>query len=304
MQRPIRFGFQATGEHHGHLAESARRAEELGFDTFSVADHVPGGVSPMLALTAVAGATERIHLTTMVLNNEMRHPVQLAWEAMSLHRLSGGRFELGLGAGHTPHEFAAVGLELEAPRVRKQRLMESVEICRRLFDGETVDFAGAHYSIAGATVGEVSTDPLPILVGGNGAALLEHAGRHADIIGLQGLGKTREDGHSHTVNWTVAHLDRQIEQVAAGGRLDEIELSALVQMTEITDDRDAALAPLLERIEGLTYDDAIAMPYLLVGSVDEIVDQLLAHRERWGITYFVVRALDEMGPIIEACRGR
>ena len=304
MSRPIRFGFQATGEHHQHIAESARRAEELGFDTFSVADHVPGGLSPMLALTAAAAATERIGLTTMVLNNEMRHPVQMAWESMTLHRLSGGRFELGLGAGHTPHEFTAVGIELDPPRVRKQRLMESVEICRRLFAGETVDFDGAHYEVAGATAGELAGPPLPILVGGNGATLLEHAGRYADIVGLQGLGKTREDGHSHGVKWTAEHLEAQIAQVAAGGRIDEIELSALVQIVDITDDRTASFEPLLARVEGLRAEDLAATPYVLVGTGDEIVEQVIGHRDRWGISYFVVRALDEMAPVIEACRGR
>lgn len=302
--RPIRFGFQATGDFLHDIPSTARRAEDLGFDTFALADHVPMGSSPMLGLTAAAAATERVQLPTMVLNNEMRHPVQLAWEASTLQRLSGGRFELGLGAGHTPHEFEAVGIDLESPAVRKARLMESVEICRRLLDGETVDFVGDHYAVSGASAGELHDIRVPILVGGNGGVLLEHAGRHADIVGLQGLGKTKSDGHSHGVKWTADHLEAQVAQVAAVGRAAEVELSALVQIFDVTDDRASALQPIVDRVDGLDLAAAEATPYLLIGSIDEIVEQVLSHRERSGVSYFVVRALDEMGPIIEACTGR
>ena len=91
-------------------SRSARRAEELGFDVVLTSDHVGPGLSPMVTLAAIATATTTIRLGTFVLNNDMRNPVQLAWEAVSLDRLSGGRFELGLGAGHTPHEYAETGI--------------------------------------------------------------------------------------------------------------------------------------------------------------------------------------------------
>jgi probable F420-dependent oxidoreductase len=303
MNRKVRFGFQISGDHATDPIAAARRAEELGFDVVTTSDHVgPPRISPMVALAAIASATSRIRLGTFVLNNDMRNPVQLAWEAVSLDRISGGRFELGLGAGHTPQEYSATGLPLDTPAARKNRLIESVRVIRRLVDGETVDFDGEHVHIRGAEVGRSVQDRLPILVGGNGARLLGAAGELADIVGLQGLGRTLEDGHTHDVNWSTAHLDNQLDQVriGAGDRFDGIEFNALAQVVTITDDRDAALAEACEWVGDLSIADAAQIPYLLIGSVDEIVEHIHMCRDRWGISYFVVRALDDFAPILDA----
>jgi probable F420-dependent oxidoreductase len=266
------------------------------------ADHVGTGMSPLPALAAIAAATTTIRLGTLVLNNDMRNPVQLAWEVASIDALSGGRFELGLGAGHTPQEYTATGIERSAPAVRKQRLAESVEIVRALLDGETVDHVGEHYRIERAHIDRSTQPHLPILVGGNGEALLTHAGAHADIIGLQGLGRTLEDGHRHAVDWRTTRLDRQIEQVRTGAdvRFDDVSFNALVQIVQITDDRQGALEKICERVEGLTMADAETTPYLLVGTVEEIVLHMLTCNERWGINYFAVRELDDFVPVLEA----
>lgn len=190
-------------------------------------------------------------------------------------RLSQGRFELGLGAGHTPQEYTATGIRFGEPRQRKARLLESVEVVRRLIAGEVVTYHGEHLHIDEAQIGASHQQRLPILVGGNGAALLGHAGAQADIIGLQGLGRTRPDGHRHAAKWDPLRLTAQIDQVRAGAgdRFDDLELNTLVQVTRITDDRTAALAQICERVEGLTIEHADAIPYLLVGTVDEIVDK-------------------------------
>lgn len=301
QQRPIRFGLQVSPA-PDEVASAARQAEAAGFDVVSVADHVgPGSLAPMTALAAMALATEHIGLGTLVLNNDMRNPVQLAWEAATLHRISGGRFELGLGAGHTPHEYAATGITFDEPATRKRRLAESVDIIRALVRGETVTVDGAHHRVTEAAI-DAPEAPPPILVGGNGTALLTHAARAADIIGLQGLGRTLEDGHRHSVKWTIAHLERQLETIAAaaepgGGP----ELNALVQQVAITDDREAAAGPLVERADGLTMADALATPYLAFGTVDELAAQFLAARDRWGISYFTVRSLD-LAPVITRVR--
>jgi probable F420-dependent oxidoreductase len=300
--RPLRIGHQLSGRVRGSPIDTARRAEELGFDIVLASDHVGLELAPLPTLAAIASSTTTIRLGTLVLNNDMRNPVQLAWDVASIDVLSGGRFELGLGAGHTPQEYSATGIERSAAVVRKQRLAESVEIIRALLDGETVDHHGEHYRIEQARTASSSQDRLPILVGGNGAELLGHAGAHADIIGLQGLGRTLADGHQHTVDWRPTHLDAQLAQVRAGAgdRFDELEFNALVQVVQITSDRDGALARICERVEGLTMDDARVTPYLLVGSVDEIVLHMLTCNERWGISYFAVRELDEFAPVLSA----
>ena len=283
---------------------AAVRAEELGFDIVLAADHVGLGWAPMPTLSAIGSVTERIRLGTLVLNNDMRNPVQLAWEVSTIDRISGGRFELGLGAGHTPSEYDATGIERSAPGERKRRLAESVEIIRGLLDGEAVEFEGEHYRVNRARIDPTHQERVPILVGGNGAALLTHAGRHADIVGLQGLGRTRADGHSHEVKWSTRHLDEQIAQVrvGAGVRFDDIEFNAMVQVVQITGDRESALAKVVERVDGLTMEDAMATPYLLIGTVEEIVLHLMTCNERWGINYFAVRELDDFEPVLRALR--
>ena len=304
MHRRLRLGHQLSARIEGDPVAAAMRAEELGFDIVLAADHVGPGWAPLPTLSAIAARTERVRLGTLVLNNDMRNPVQLAWEASTIDRISGGRFELGLGAGHTPSEYDTTGIERSAPAARKRRLAESVEIVRALLDGKVVEHEGEHYRIDRARIDRAQQERLPILVGGNGADLLTHAGRYADIVGLQGLGRTREDGHSHEVKWSTQHLDQQIEQVrvGAGVRFDDIEFNAMVQVVQITDDREAALAKVVDRVDGLTMDDAMATPYLLIGSVDEIVLHLMTCNERWGISYFAVRELDDFEPVLRALR--
>ena len=152
MSRRLRLGHQLAASTGSDPVAAALRAEQLGFDVVLAADHVGPGWAPMPMLAAVAAVTERVRLGTLVLNNDMRNPVQLAWEAATIDRLSGGRFELGLGAGHTPSEYAATGLERSGAADRKRRLAESVEIIRGLVDGEVVDHDGEHFCIDGAHI--------------------------------------------------------------------------------------------------------------------------------------------------------
>lgn len=306
MARSFRFAFQVGGDHADDPAATARRAEELGFDVVSVPDHVGSGApAPLVTLATMAAATSTIRVGTLVLNHDMRNPVQLAWEVATLDRLSGGRVELGLGAGHTPREYAATGIPLDPPAARKARLMDGVEVLRDLLDGREVTVQGEHFDLQQARIEPAAQQRLPILVGGNGRRLLTHAGAHADIVGLQGIGRTLSDGYSHAVRWDPDWLTEQVEQVRAGAgdRFDEVELNALVQVVEITDDRAAALADICADVEGLSVEHAAAVPYLLVGTVDEIVAQLHAARDRWGVSYFSVRALDDFAPVLWAVRA-
>lgn len=304
MTRSFRFGYQLTRDDLSDPLSAAQEAEAAGFDVVLASDHVGLGMSPMVTLGAIAAATDRIRLGTLVLNHDMRNPVQLAWEASTLDRLSGGRFELGLGAGHTPQEYAATGVAFDRASARKARLMEGVEVIRRLLDGETVTFHGSHIDINDAAISRSEQDRLPILVGGNGSSLLAHAGANADIVGLQGLGRTYPDGHRHDAKWNPAWLDDQIEQVRAGARdrMPTIELNALVQAVTVTDDSGPAVAETCAEVPGLTPEDVQAIPYVLFGIVDEIAQKLHACRDRWGISYFVVRDRVAFADVIKAIR--
>lgn len=303
MARDFRFGLAIANGLSDDPVEAARLAEASGFDVAVIGDHIGAELAPMPTLAAIAAATSTIRLGTMVLNADVKNPVQLAWEAASIARLSNGRFELGVGAGHTPQEYAAMGYAQDPAAVRKRRLMESVELISDLLRGQTVTRSGEFFDVAGACVAGPDL-AVPLLVGGNGSALLEHAGRHADIIGLQGLGRTLEDGHRHTVNWTADHLEQQLDQIRNGAqdRFDDIELSALVQVVRITDNAEAAVAELIEGVPGLTSQDVAMTPYALFGTVDEIADKLERCRERWGISYFVVRDHEQFEPVISTLR--
>lgn len=304
MSRRIRFGYQLAGADETDPIAAAKRVEAAGFDIVLASDHVGPGRAPMPMLSAIAAATDTIRLGTFVLNADMRNPVQLAWEASTLDHLSGGRFELGLGAGHTFQEYDHTGIGWRPPAVRKAALGECVEIIRCLLDGETVTFDGEHHRVHGARIDRSQQGRLPILVGGNGRALLEHAGGRAEIIGLQGLGRTLDDGHSHDVDWSLERLDAQIEQVRVGAahRFDELEFNALVQVVDITDDREKRLAAVSERVGGLPVEVLDACPYVLIGSVGEIAAKILRCRDRWGITYFAVRTVEGFSDVIEAVR--
>jgi probable F420-dependent oxidoreductase len=303
MPRGFRFGLAISSGFADKPVNAALEAEASGFDVAVIGDHIGPELAPMPTLAAIASATTSIRLGTNVINADVRNPVQLAWEAAALDRLSGGRFELGVGAGHTPQEYAAIGFVQDPPAVRKRRLMESVELLSALLAGRTVTHSGEFFDIADACIAEPGR-PIRLLVGGNGQALLEHAGRHADIVGLQGLSRTLPDGHRHTVRWTPDHLENQLDQIRAGAgdRFDGIELSALVQVVDVTNDADAAIADLCKRVDGLSVSDVVETPYALIGTVDEIADKLEHCRQRWGISYFIVRDHDQFAPIIERLR--
>ncbi len=301
--RPFRFGFQFTSADAAEVAPSARAAETAGFDVFQVADHIGAQPTPLVALAAAAAATSTIGLGTLVLNNDLRHPVVVAQEVATLDQLSGGRVELGLGAGHSFTEYAAIGLAFDPPRVRKERLAEAVEILRALLDGEVVQYEGTHYAVVGAQTLRPAQAHVPLLVGVNGRAALAHAARHADTVALTMLGRTKEDGQHHHVRWESGRLDATVEWVwgAAGGRADDLELHALVQAVVVTDDRLAAAEALATETE-TSPADLLVTPFLCLGTPEEMARHLLACRERWGISYFSVRDVEAFAPVMRLVR--
>lgn len=303
--RRIRFGYQVVAsENAEQLRAGARRAEAAGFDIVHCADHIGTGWAPLAMLLGMAEATTRIRVGSLVLNNDFRHPVQLAREIAAIDALSGGRVELGIGAGHSLPEYKALGVQFDAPGVRKARLAESVEILRGLLRGDEVSYSGQHYRLVAARTMPARQQPLPILVGVNGRAALSHAARHADVIGLTMLGRTHDDGQHHAVRWEPERIDRTVAHIrdAAGPRSDALELNALIQAVIITDDRAGAAEMIAERLDGLTAADALVAPFLAIGTPDQIADHLLGVRERWGISYFSVRDIDTFAPVIERIR--
>lgn len=302
--RRFRFGYQLMRCSADELRAVARSAEEAGFDVLHTWDHVVDGWSPLAPLVVAAECTTRLRVCPLVLNNDFHHPVHLARELASIDHLSGGRLEVGIGAGHAFPEYAAIGRPFDPPAVRKARMAEAVEILRCLLDGEEVTLAGEHHRLEGVRTMRSRQEHVPILVGVNGRRALAHAARHADAIGLTMLGRTLEDGQRHEVRWQADRIDATVDLIRAeaGDRWPQLELNALVQVVEITEDRRAAAEALVAQVEGLSVDDALTSPFLALGTADEIAAHLVACRERWGISYFSVRDIAAFAPVIERLR--
>lgn len=253
---------------------------------------------------AIADCTTTLRICPLVLNNDFHHPVHLAQELASLDHLSGGRLEVGIGAGHSFSEYEAIGQPFDPPSVRKARLAESVEILRRLLDGEAVTYHGEHYSLDSVRTLRSRQGHVPMLVGVNGKRALAHAARHADIVGLTMLGRTLDDGQRHVVRWEQERLDATVNYIReqAGERWGHVELNVLVQAVVVTDDRLGTAEHVAPRLPGLSVHDALSAPFLAIGTHDEIADHLEACRNRWGISYFSVRDLEGFAPVIHRLR--
>ncbi|MGH9060111.1 MAG: TIGR03621 family F420-dependent LLM class oxidoreductase [Acidimicrobiales bacterium] len=282
---------------------TARRAEAAGFDTLLMADHLADGMlTPLTALAVAAEATTRIRVGTLVLNNDFRHPVVLAREVATLDVLTEGRVELGLGAGHMKHEYDQVGLAFDPPSVRVARMSESADIMRRLWAGGDVSFAGEHYRVDGHRCFPTPVQrPIPLLIGGNGRRVLTAAARLADIVGFTGFSQVEGDGGVNPSHFTADGLAAKVGWVrsAAGDRFDRLELSVLVQAVTLTDDRRAAAEEV--RIDPLTVDDILSSPYILIGTVRQVAEQLEERRAALGISYITVfeKDLEVMAQVME-----
>ncbi|PWK30821.1 LLM class flavin-dependent oxidoreductase [Actinoplanes xinjiangensis] len=286
------FALQAQPVDAASWLDLARRAEDAGFDTLQAADHPGACAAPYVALAAAAAVTSRITLGAYVANAGIREPLLLAADVATLDVVSGGRARVGLGAGHTPAEWLAVGRERPDVPGRVERCIAVADAVRALLDGGTVTVHTPHLDAHEARLDKPRPvqERVPLLLGTANTRLLRWAGAHADIVGLSGLGRTLPDGHSHTVRWRPDQVDAQIEQVHAGaaGRQTPPPLEALVQIMEITDDAESVAAPHAAEI-GVSVSDLLAAPFVLIGTVEEIRASIERHEKRWGITRYAVR---------------
>ncbi|HEY1934616.1 MAG TPA: LLM class F420-dependent oxidoreductase [Acetobacteraceae bacterium] len=311
--RPFRFGVSVRhAQSRAEWQDKARKVEALGYATLTVPDHLTDLVSPMPALISAAAATKTLRIGTNVLNNDLRHPVLAAREAATVDLLTDGRFELGLGAGSIKSEYDEAGLSFDPGGTRVERLAESVAIIKRLLTGERVTFAGRHYRVTGHSVSPPAAQKPhpPILIGGNGRRLLALAAREADIVGFSGL--TFRNGGAvppDISGWRPSGVDervRLVREAAGDARYARLELNALVQQVVVTDDRRQVAEDLAGRWMQLTPDEVLGSPYVLVGTVDQIVEELRAYRDRWGISYYVVHEpyMDVLAPVVARLAGR
>src|SRR6266566_4529226 len=227
MPKPFRFGVIARGARSGSVwAEYVRQAEDLGYVTWLVSDHLGRGLAPLTSLAMAAAASTSLRLGSFVFCNDWRHPALLAQEVATIDQLSQGRFELGLGAGHALGEYRQLGLPMDSALTRIRRLEEAVRLIKQCLTPQTVSFSGSYYTVTGL---EHQLLPLqrphpPIFLGGGGKQMLSLAAREGDIIGIAPKYGPRGPEASEL---TSEATERKIAwtREAAGERFEHLELS-------------------------------------------------------------------------------
>ncbi|HEY2687354.1 MAG TPA: TIGR03621 family F420-dependent LLM class oxidoreductase [Streptosporangiaceae bacterium] len=311
MTSQLRFGVVSESVMDGRAwADHARRVEEAGVSALLIRDHFSAGafgpqLAPFSALAAAAAVTGHLRVGTMVLCNDFRHPAIVAHEAASLHHLSGGRFELGLGAGWYEPEYRAAGIAFDPAGRRIDRLEESLTIIRELLGGRPVHHPGTWYQADGLDLDVMPgrQGRPPLLIGAGGPRMLRLAARHADIVGLLPAPIRKADDSDDPSDRLPAALNAKLAvlRAAAGDRFAGLELSALASIC-ITGTRRSSTEELIARRGwgGIEAEAVWQMPTIFIGSVEQIREDLAARRELFGLSYLVTpdRDLPALSKII------
>lgn len=286
--------------------DTAKRAEEAGFAVVTVIDHFGTSGGIFSSLVAAYEAAPSLRVGTLVLNGDFWNPSLLAREVVTADVLTDGRFELGVGAGWDVADYRAMGLVRHPASERIAKLGEAIEILDQAFAGGPVKYEGTYYSIETDALPKPKQKRIPLVIGGGGRGILELAAQKADIVSLH-----RKLQRGVAASWEgEAAADRVAERVswvraAAGERFDQLQLHALVQKIVVSDRRREAAAA-LGKANGFDADEILASPHFLVGTVDEMVDDLIERRSRWGINYWTLVGGDEIetfAPVVKRLAG-
>jgi len=290
-------------------ADQARRVEALGYSTLLMPDHFGDQLAPVPALAAVAGATTTLRMGALVFGNDYRHPFVLAKEAATLDVLSEGRFELSLGAGWMRTDYEEAGLAYDPPKVRVERFEEAAMVLQGLLrtDG-AFSFDGTYYQVHGhsLTPRPVQQPGPPLIIGGGGRRVLSFAARHADIVSINVNLRGGTAGPETAPDASPQRTRQKVAWVreAAGERFDDLELNALIGFVAITDDA-AGIAAAMAPHFGINPDDALHVPLALLGTLEEMEDELQWRRQEYGISYWSIEAGDweALGPLVSKLAG-
>ena len=309
MANAFRFGIQISKASSGSKwTEMARKMEDLGYSSLMVPDHFGDQYAPLPALMAAADATSTLRVGTLVLDNDYRHPLVLAKELATLDVLSGGRVEVGLGAGWMTSDYEQSGIPHDKAGVRISRFQEGLAIIKGLFGDEPFSFSGEYYTITNidGMPKPIQKPHPPILIGGGGRRVLSIAAREADIVGVNFSLAEGEVNPAVAATGTAEATREKVAIVreAAGDRMSDIEMNVMVFLSQVTDDA----AGMAERVSpgfGMPADEVRRSPHVLIGSIDEIVDTIVERREEYGFSYvcFSWDAMEAMAPVVQRLAG-
>jgi len=288
--------------------ETAKKAESLGYSTLVMPDHFGDQLAPIAALSTAAAVTETLRVGTLVFANDFRHPAVLAKETATLDLLSDGRLEVGVGAGWMTEDYSWTGIVHDRPGVRIDRMIEAIAVLRGLWGDEAFSFAGDHYAISEMNGHPKPVQPggPPIVVGGGGKRVLSTAAQLANIVGVNPNVGEGKFGPEAAASMSADATEQKLSWVreAAGDRFDDIEISILKFATVVTDDRDS-VAGKVGGAMGMDAAALLASPHMMVGSVEQIADELVEQRERWQGSYVTVQAdaIETFAPVVAALAG-
>lgn len=260
---------------HANPADAAHWAEEAGFDVLTTADHV-GSTSPFVMLAAAAAVAEKVRLRTDVLDYGFWNPALLARDVAALDVLSGGRVEVGLGAGHKPKEHEAVGIPFPPFAARVAGMAGFTAELRRHLDDEALLPAPVQR-------------PVPVLIGAMSAAGLEVAARAGDTVALAGAVQLAGAPAGMLTLMGPAGVDdrvRLVRDVRAAGRMPPAVFDALLQQVVLgTTPADVAAQWEEESQGAIAAAHVVDSPFFLTApTAHDAAVELLRRRDRWGIT--------------------
>ena len=288
-----------------HWREVAQRAEALGYDTLLMPDHITSQLAPVAALAAAAAATNTLRIGSFVFDNDYRNPVMLAREATTLDLLSSGRLEFGLGAGWNTRDYEQLGIGYDAPKVRVDRMEEALGLIKRLWTEENVTHQGTYYQVRNAVVLPKPTQRPhpPVMIGGGGPRMLRIAAREAQIVAIAPtLGST---GRPKLGTGTVGSVAERIATLRREPRFAELELNVIVFDAQVTDAAQSLVEGLAAHIKSAA-TTLVDTPFFMYGSRASLVEDLLARRERLGISYIALPggAMKAFAPVVAELRGK
>jgi probable F420-dependent oxidoreductase len=296
--KPFRFGVLPTTR-GGILplekwTQTAIQIEKLGYSTVFWQDHFSTrAYDPIAMLASAASATKKLNIGSLVFAVDFRHPTILAKAAATLHLLSSGRFEFGIGAGYQPNDYNMTGIPLDPASMRVERLEEALKIITGMWTQERTSFSGKHYQVTEMQqAGELPKGEHPkIMIGGGGRKMLKLAAQYADIVGIipRWRGSFRKILPQESTSEGIKRKIIRVKNVAKdfGRDPDEIEFQQYIRNTEISDNPE----PMIEKLAksfGSSTDAIYASEAVSIGSSSFIRDRIKKLREETGINYFVL----------------
>jgi probable F420-dependent oxidoreductase len=286
----IRFSIQIPGAADAKAwQDKARRAEDLGFYSISVPDHLSPALpqlAPFVALAVASVVTSGVRLAITVLNNDFRHPTLVAKEVATLDLLSGGRVDMGVGAGWLPADYTSSGIRSwDPPGQRVSRMEEAIGLLQQLLAGEEVTFQGDYYEVNDFVVHPRPVQAsVPLMIGGFGRRMLTIAARRADTISLI-VNNPKADS-------SMRGLEERLAWIADAGGRDRADLTLGVRVvTGAVSGRGRSRADAAAEIasaRGVSLSEVLDSPYVLVGDEAAIRDRIVELHERYGISYFTL----------------